>query len=85
MLLQCRGATVAPGDAILQVGAPAPDTLAHNVGVPELRYRRPVLDQLPAHGVEPQPGTAPSLVRAHLNDFYTFELRKNVCSNLEPA
>ena len=42
----------------------------------EFRYRRAVLDELLGHGVEPRESTAPCLVRGHLNDLYTFELRK---------
>jgi hypothetical protein len=40
------------------------------------RYRASVLDQLDAFGIEPGPESDPAMVRAHLNELYTFELRK---------
>jgi hypothetical protein len=40
------------------------------------RYRQRVREELEALGVRPRPDSDPRLVRAHLNDLYTFELRR---------
>jgi hypothetical protein len=48
----------------------------HNGRVGEVRYRRWVLDELLDLGIRPRERTTPALIRAHLNDLYTFELRR---------
>jgi hypothetical protein len=40
------------------------------------RYRQDVIDQLWAHGVHPQPTTAPELVHEFVSDLYRHELRR---------
>jgi len=40
------------------------------------RYRRDVLEKLDAHGVRPNPGTPPELVREFVNDLYRYEIRR---------
>ena len=40
------------------------------------RYKREVLEQLAAHGVQPTPATPPEKVHEFLNDLYRYELRR---------
>ena len=40
------------------------------------QYRRDVLEKLDAHGVRPNPGTPPELVREFVNDLYRYEIRR---------
>jgi hypothetical protein len=42
----------------------------------EHRYKREILDQLCAHGVQPTPRTRPELVHEFVNDLYRYELRR---------
>ena len=44
--------------------------------MPADRFRSRVLDELLALGIQPLAGTDPARVRAHLNELYTFELRR---------
>ena len=44
--------------------------------MPGARLHASVLDELLALGIQPRDGTDPARVRAHLNDLYTYELRK---------
>jgi hypothetical protein len=39
-------------------------------------YRKDVLEQLAAHGVQPTSGTSPELVHEFVNDLYRYELRR---------
>jgi hypothetical protein len=39
-------------------------------------YRKDVLEQLAAHGVQPTPETRPELVHEFVNDLYRYELRR---------
>lgn len=40
------------------------------------QYRPDVLAELWRHGVQPNDGTPPALVRGYVNDLYRYELRK---------
>jgi hypothetical protein len=40
------------------------------------RYRATVIDELGLHGIRPTDRTPPTVVRAFLNDVYTYELRR---------
>jgi hypothetical protein len=44
--------------------------------IPSYQYRADVLDELATHGIRPREHTRPAVVRALLNDLYTFELRR---------
>jgi hypothetical protein len=44
--------------------------------MPADRFRSRVLDELLALGIRPLAGTEPARVRSHLNELYTFELRR---------
>lgn len=40
------------------------------------RYRKEILEQLLAHGVQPTSATRPELVHEFVNDLYRYELRR---------
>ena len=42
----------------------------------EHRYRKAILEQLSAHGVQPRSATRPELVHEFVNDLYRYELRR---------
>jgi hypothetical protein len=51
------------------------------------KYRESVLDQLMNHGINPDAGTPPEVVREFINDLYLYEiraLRKRLLDGLIP-
>ena len=51
------------------------------LGLPELgpmglTYKSSVLSELARHGIKPDAGTTPELIRDYLNDLYRYEIRR---------